>query len=123
MKLHLTKAAGQNLFTGYGDNYVSINQKNYEKSLIVMPETLIENWDASSFDDLNGSHFEFILSLEPEIVLLGTGKSLRFPHPSLTQSLTRAQIGIEIMDIHATCRTYNILMAEGRKVAAAIILA
>lgn len=123
MKLHLTKAAGQNLFTGYGDNYVSVNQTNYEKSLIVMPETLFESWDASSFEALNNSHFEFILSLEPEIVLLGTGKSLRFPNPSLTQALTRAQIGIEIMDIHATCRTYNILMSEGRRVAAAIILA
>ena len=123
MKLHLAKAAGQNLFTGYGDNYVSVNQLSYEKSLIVMPESLIENWDAATFDDLNNAHFEFILSLKPEIVLLGTGKNLRFPKPSLTQALTRAQIGIEIMDIYATCRTYNILMAEGRKVAAAVILA
>lgn len=123
MKLHLARAAGQNLFTGYGDDYVSVNQVSYEKSLIVMPESLVENWDAASFDDLSNAHFEFILSLKPEIVLLGTGKNLRFPKPSLTQALTRAQIGIEIMDIYATCRTYNILMAEGRKVAAALILA
>ena len=122
MKLHLAKAAGQNLFTGYGDDYVSINQINHVKSLIVMPETLIENWGAISFEDLANAHFEHILSLEPEIVLLGTGKTLRFPNPALTQALTHAQIGMEVMDIHATCRTYNILMAEGRKVAAALIL-
>ena len=123
MKLHLSNPAGQNLFTGYGDNYVSINQITYDKSLIVMPQSLVENWGASSFDALTDAHFEFILGLEPEIVLLGTGKNLRFPKPSLTQALTRAQIGIEVMDIYATCRTYNILMAEGRKVAAALILA
>ena len=123
MKLHLSNPAGQNLFTGYGDNYVSINQITYDKSLIVMPQSLVENWGANSFDALTDAHFEFILGLEPEIVLLGTGKNLRFPKPSLTQALTRAQIGIEVMDIYATCRTYNILMAEGRKVAAALILA
>ena len=122
MKLHLAKAPGQNLFTGYGEDYVTINQNRHDKSLIVLADRLIENWDVATFDDLTNAHFEFILSLEPEIVLLGTGKNLRFPKPSLTQALTRAQIGIEIMDIHATCRTYNILMTEGRKVAAALVL-
>ncbi|TCV90372.1 Mth938-like domain-containing protein [Sulfurirhabdus autotrophica] len=122
MKLHLAKAAGQNLFTGYGEDYVVINQIQYDKSLIALPDKLVEDWNVPSFEALTSDHFEFILSLDPEIVLLGTGKNLRFPHPSLTQTLTRNQIGIEIMDIYATCRTYNILMAEGRKVAAALIL-
>ena len=122
MKLHLAKAAGQNLFTGYGEGYVSVNQVRYENSLIVLPDRLIENWGAANFDELSNAHFEFILRLEPEIVLLGTGKNLRFPKPSLTQALTHAQIGLEVMDTYATCRTYNILMAEGRKVAAALML-
>jgi len=122
MKLHLTTASGQNLFTGYGDGHVLINKQRYERSLIVMPEQLLENWDAATFEDLAPAHFEFILTLQPEIVLLGTGRSQRFPHPRLSQALTQANIGVEAMDTGAACRTYNILMAEGRKVAVALLL-
>jgi uncharacterized protein len=122
MKLHLAGTQGQNLFTGYGEDHVMVNRTRYDRSLIVLPDKLIENWEPASFDALQTAHFEFILELEPEIVLLGTGKNLRFPAPGLTQALTRAQIGLEVMDIYATCRTYNILMAEGRKVAAALVL-
>jgi uncharacterized protein len=122
MKLHLTTASGQNLFTGYGDDHVLVNKQRYERSLIVMPEQLLENWDAATFEDLAQAHFEFILTLQPEIVLLGTGRSQRFPHPRLSQALTQANIGVEAMDTGAACRTYNILMAEGRKVAVALLL-
>ena len=61
------------------------------------------------------------LALKPEVVLLGTGDKLRFPHPSLTRAFAEARIGIEVMDLQAACRTYNILMAEERKVAAALL--
>ena len=59
--------------------------------------------------------------MQPEVVLLGTGAKLRFPHPRLTRLLSDARIGIEVMDLQAACRTYNILMAEERKVAAALL--
>jgi len=55
-------------------------------------------------------------------VLLGTGKMLRFPHPRLSSPLTQARIGFEVMDTFAAARTYNILMGEGRRVAAALLL-
>jgi uncharacterized protein len=71
---------------------------------------------------LEAAHFEAILEFMPEIVLLGTGGTLRFPHPRLTEALIRAQIGVEVMDTPAACRTYNILASEGRKVAAALLL-
>jgi uncharacterized protein len=71
---------------------------------------------------LREEDLQFLAELGVEIVLLGTGKSLRFLRPRLLQSLVRARVGIEVMDTPAACRTYNILVAEGRKVAAALIL-
>lgn len=122
MKLHLTQADGQNLITGYGAGYIEINRKRYEQSLIVLPDSLISDWHVGDFDSLNAEHFERLLDLKPEVVLLGTGEKHRFIHPKLTKVLTGAGISVECMDTAAACRTYNILMAEGRHVAAAITL-
>jgi uncharacterized protein len=122
MKFHLLAASGQNLFTGYGEGYVMVNERRHEKSVIVLPDRVLQDWAATSFEALAEEHFETILSLEPEIVLLGTGATFRFPHARLTRALAEARIGLEAMDTFAACRTYNILMAEGRKVAAALII-
>ena len=64
--------------------------------------------------------FARLLDYEPEIVLLGTGDVQRFPHPRLLAPLGEAHVGIEAMDTSAACRTFNILVAEGRRVAAAL---
>lgn len=122
VKLHLSGSTGHNLFTGYGTGYVTINQIRYEHSLIVLPDRLIEDWEAKTFEQLTTEHFQFILSLRPEMVLFGTGAALRFPHPRLTRSLIESGIGIEVMDTAAACRTYNILSAEERRVAAALLI-
>jgi uncharacterized protein len=123
MKLHLTTAAGQNLFTGYGAGYVAVNGVRYETSLVVTPQQVFEEWHGVGFEQLDTGHFEFLLALQPEIVLLGTGAALRFPASKLSRCLAQARIGLEVMDTAAACRTYNILMAEGRNVVAAILLA
>ena len=122
MKLDLTRPEGRNLFTGYGEGYVSINGERYERHLLVAPDHAIAEWSAASFDALPPEHFEELLELEPEIVILGTGPTLRFPHPRITEPLAKASIGFEAMDTKAACRTYNILMAEGRQVVAAILV-
>jgi uncharacterized protein len=122
MKLHLTQAEGQNLITGYGDGWVEINRKRYERSLIVLPESIIEDWQLSDFDSLTAEHFQRLVALKPEVVLLGTGVKHRFIHPRLTAPLTALGISVECMDTAAACRTYNILMGEGRQVAAILIL-
>lgn len=122
MKLHLTQAAGQNLFTAYGEGYVQVNQQRFENSVIVMPEQLIADWPPRSLEQLTEAHFAHIAALQPEIVLLGTGNMLRFPHPRLSKALSQACIGFEVMDTFAAARTYNILMGEGRRVAAALLL-
>ena len=121
MKLHLATATTENRFTGYGPGYVMVNNVRHEKNIIVLPERLMQ-WDVAAFEALSERDFEYLANLAPEIVLLGTGSDLRFPHPSLSQSLANARIGLEVMNTPAACRTYNILMAEGRKVAAALLL-
>jgi uncharacterized protein len=120
VKLHASRPTALNTFTGYGPGFVLINDQRHESSLIVMPEHL-QPWQAGTFSSLETAHFEAIVSLKPEMVLLGTGDRLRFPHPSLTRALAEARIGLEVMDLQAACRTYNILMAEERKVAAALL--
>ena len=121
MKLFQTTAPHHNLFTGYDADYVAVNHVLYRHPLLVMPTELIP-WDVSNFDALNEAAFEHLLTYRPEVVILGTGSALRFPHPSLSRALTAQQIGVEVMDTQAACRTYNILMSEDRRVLAALLV-
>ncbi|NCS65503.1 MAG: hypothetical protein COS39_00200 [Hydrogenophilales bacterium CG03_land_8_20_14_0_80_62_28] len=122
MKLHLSSAPGLNLISAYGDGYIQINGQRHRSSLIVLPETILPDWSVADFEQLTPAHFSQLAELRPELVLLGVGVRHRFPHPSLYQTLIAAGIGLEHMDTGAACRTYNILAAEGRKVAAALIV-
>ena len=120
MKLHASGPSSLNTFTGYGAGFVLVNNVRYEANLIVMPEHVLP-WSAAGFADLHEEDFSELAAMRPEVVLLGTGESLRFPHPRLTRIFAGARIGVEVMDIQAACRTYNILMSEERKVAAALL--
>ncbi len=121
MKLHLANLGDTKLFTGYADDHVMINKERFDTSLVVLAEEVRTDWNAQNFDDLSEAHFEYFLALKPEVVLLGTGMQQRFPHPRLYRALTDAGIGVECMNTPAACRTYNILVAEDRKVIAAIL--
>jgi uncharacterized protein len=121
MKFHLTTGEG-NLFTAYGDDYVQIGATEYRQNVIVLPDRVVTGWAKGGYDALTEADFEALAALEPEVVLLGTGLTLRFPHPRLSRSLAAARIGLEVMATAAACRTYNILAAEGRKVAAALLV-
>jgi uncharacterized protein len=120
VKLHPAGRGTYNTITAYGEDYVMVNGQRHESSLIVMPEQLLP-WSAQSFDALNEADLIFLRDLRAEIVLLGTGPRQRFPHPRLAAPLAAAGIGLEVMDLKAACRTYNILVAEERKVAAALM--
>ena len=123
MKLHLNSDASQPLFTGYGDDHVLINGQRHESSLLLSSAGIeIAPWAGLDFGALTAAHFEWIALRDVDILLLGTGARLRFPHPSLTRALVEAGIGLEVMDVGALCRTYNILAAEGRNVGAAVVI-
>lgn len=121
MKLHTTSTQQYQTVTGYDDATVEINAVSYSHSLLVLPEAAPVAWPATSFDALTAEHFAIIDATSPDVVILGTGHRQRFVHPRLAIALTSRRIGIECMDNKAACRTYNILMAEGRKVALALI--
>ncbi len=122
LKLHLNTNATQKMFTAHGTGYVMVSGERYNHSIVVTPEQVLTDWRPQDFAALNEEHFEYFLRLRPEVLLLGTGNQQHFPHPRLYQQLIAARIGVECMDTPAACRTYNILVAEDRKVAAAILL-
>jgi uncharacterized protein len=122
LKLHLLSGSAHKMFTAHGAGYVAVNGERYTHALVVTPEQVLLDWQPQGFDALEQAHFDYFLALDPEVVLLGTGDKQRFPHPHLTRALGAKGIGVECMDTPAACRTYNILMAEDRKVVAAILL-
>lgn len=122
MKLHFTETQQYQTVTAYDDTGVELNAIRFEHSLLVLPQTPPLAWPVTSFEQLSAAHFAQIDALQPDVVILGTGARQRFTHPQLTTILTARRIGVESMDNQAACRTYNILMAEGRKVALALII-
>jgi uncharacterized protein len=122
LKIEREQAAGRNLFTGYGDGYVEVNGTRFRQSLVVTPERIVEAWPIASVDELQADHMAAIVELKPVIVLLGTGARFQFPEPARLAPLYKAGIGVEVMDTPAACRTYNILLGEGRDVLAALVL-
>lgn len=121
MKLHTTNTAGLNLFTAYGDDYAAVNQEKHQKNIILLPESIIPEWTSATVSTLTEADMQILLGLGTEIILLGTGKRLRFPPGELLRPFAQAGVGLDVMDLQAACRTYNILAAEGRKVAAALL--
>ena len=122
MKLQLANTSGLNTFTAYGEGYVCVNGVRHSRNLAVLPDRLLPDWTQATFATLSVADIELLAALDSEIVLLGTGQRLRFPSPELMRPLLRAQKGIEVMDVPAACRTYNILIGEGRKVAVGLLL-
>ena len=106
----------------YTEGQITIGQKVYRRSLILLPDRVILDWSPNTMEDLQAADLGLLAELAPEIVILGTGGQHRFPHPSLMQLLMQARIGFEAMTTPAACRTYNILMSEGRRVAAALFM-
>jgi uncharacterized protein len=123
LKFEREQAGGKNLFTGYGEGYVEVNRVRFHESLVVTGERIVKDWPIASIDALQADHLAAIIELKPVIVLLGTGARFQFPEPARMAPLYKAGIGVEVMDTPAACRTYNILMGEGRDVLAALILA
>ncbi len=122
MKLHLSRVTAQKIFTAHGAGYVTVSGQRFEHPIVVTAEQLFTDWQPQGPDTLSEAHFAYFLDLKPEVLLLGTGSKLHFPHPRLYQALIAAGIGVEFMNTPAACRTYNILLGEDRNVVAGIML-
>jgi uncharacterized protein len=122
LALHQDTDTNHKLFTEYGQGYVAVNGKRFQQAVVVMTGEVRTDWAATDFASLDETHFDYFLALKPEVLLLGTGAKQQFAHPNLYRELIRARISIEFMDTPAACRTYNILVAEDRKVVAAVLI-
>lgn len=122
MKLHLAHNAGLLTFSSHGPGYVSVNGTRYEGSVLVNGNQAEADWAPQGFDGLDAAQFEKLANTGAEIVLFGSGDRQRFPRPELLKPLIAKGIGLEVMDTKAACRTYNILVAEGRHVACGVII-
>jgi uncharacterized protein len=122
MKFSPADQVNGNTINGYDPGTVVVNGNRHNHSLIVLPDQLITEWRPGCYFELQQEDLQELLQLNPEVVLLGTGPRQEFPAPSLLALFLEQQIGIETMDTASACRTYNILAAEGRRVAAALLL-
>jgi len=110
------------VITAYGEGSVSVNGKVFEQSLILANTAFSENWGLSGIEQLADEHIDQILSFDPELIIIGTGNKLVFPKVETYSAIIKHGIGVDFMDTRAACRTYNILMSEGRDVVAGLIL-
>lgn len=106
----------------YQPGSIQINDKILTHSVIVTPDQLLEDWPPQTIDELSAKSLEIIVTLKPDILLIGTGSKLVFLAVDIYGELINQGIGVEVMDTRAACRTYNALSAENRRVAAALII-
>lgn len=122
MKLHLADSKNRYAVTGYGAGYLAVNTIRYDLPLVITPDRAPEPWPVLQFEALDAAAMAMLLEKRPEIIVLGTGSMQRFAKPAVLLPLIEAGIGLETMNTPAACRTYNILMGEGRRVLAAMLL-
>lgn len=122
LKLHPDKSGPQHVVTAYEAGSIAINGRVLTRSLLLLPDHLDERWGPDAYAALAVEHLVQLTAFTCDVLLLGTGLRQRFPAPALLRPLIEAGRGLEIMDTAAACRTYNILVGEGRLVLAALIV-
>lgn len=122
MKLHPDRIDAPNLIAAYTPDTVEVGERAWHESLVLPWQGEVRAWPVGSFGALERRHFDELAELGPDILLFGSGARLRFPRPEWLAALMPLRIGIETMDLAAACRTYNLLVAEGRKVVAALLI-
>ena len=122
MKIDRVAAEGRNVFTAYDDGWVEVSGRRHAANVVVSGDRVVPGWTAGGLETLTREEVASLVALAPEILLIGSGKAFRFPSPALLAPLYEARVGVEVMDTRAACRTYNILLAEGRGVVAALIV-
>jgi len=121
MKFTQQRAEGANLIRRYGADHILVGDREIRVSTIVTPAALID-WAPRNVEELSAAHLGALFDLSPEVVVLATGATQKFPRAALRAEFATRKIGLEVMEIGAACRTYNVLVGEDRKVVAAILL-
>ena len=114
-------ASTQNYITGIDSDHVVVQRKKINASYIIAPDALVE-WTVKDFTEITTEHIATIITLKPEVIILGTGDKHLIPDRTILKALVETGIGYEIMTTSAACRTYNILLAEDRRAVVALII-
>lgn len=130
MQISIESGSGQYQVTGYAAGRVTLGYReggrdrtlDLSQPVVLTGSTLLTTWRPADAAQLQADDFDAVMELEPEVVLLGTGERLRFPDGAVQRRFLEARIGFEVMDTAAACRTYNVLMMEGRRVAAVLLI-
>ena len=122
LKLQPDRMDGVNVIAGHDARGVVVNGQRWSGNVLVPAHGEVRAWGCSGFDNLQAAHFEALLADAPELVLFGSGRQQRFVHPALLRTLIERRIGVECMDTLAACRTYNVLVSEGRRALAALLI-
>jgi uncharacterized protein len=121
MKLQAERIEGRNAVQRHGPDGMIVNGQEHRASVVVPWEGDVQAWPVDAFEALTEEHFAQLVALGPEIVIFGSGARIRFARPALMRALITQRIGIETMDTAAACRTYNVLLSEGRRVVLAAL--
>jgi len=121
VKLQADRIEGTNAIARHSADGVIVNGVEHRRSVVVPSQGTVTAWPVDRFESLTEANFKALAELQPELVIFGSGARIRFPKPALLRPLIEARIGIETMDTPAACRTYNVLLAEGRSVVAALL--
>jgi uncharacterized protein len=107
--------------SAYESGWIAVNGEKFTGALVISSERGCSPWLTGQFETLHADSFNNLIQFNPELVIFGSGASLRFPNPAWLAGLMQHRIGVESMDTAAACRTYNILAGEGRRVVAALL--
>lgn len=122
MKFQPDQMEGVNVVSRLEAGKVWVRQAPFTTSVLVPWQGDVQVWPAERATELQAAHFEQVLPMQPELVIFGSGERQQFISPALYRALIERRIGFETMDTAAACRTYNVLVNEGRKVVAALLL-
>jgi uncharacterized protein len=121
MKFTQQRPQGANIIRRYGADFIVVGEQEIRASCIVSARTLT-SWEPRSVEELAAAHLPALFALEPEVVVLATGATQKFPRAALRAEFAARKVGLEVMEIGAASRTYNVLVSEERRVLAAILL-
>ena len=121
MEFNLEVPLNQFFIRSVGEKGICVNKDFFTKPLIISGQRIIPDWDVTSIDDINEASLQAVFDLQPEVILIGTGKIQVFLPPATQVHFFRRNVGFEVMTTDAACRTFNVLASEGRHVVAALL--
>ena len=110
------------LITSINENSLVINKDEYDQSCIVSNNSLLTDLNITNIKELNSQHIDLLLSSKPELIIIGSGSQHVFPDVELLTPIAKLNMGFEVMNNKSASRTYNVLVAEERKVACLLII-